>query len=1232
MAASDMGERERHEVEMLAQELGYVLGQDLSDCKDRNALLKATHRLEGAEIPSGLCLSGGGIRSATFCLGVLQGLARVGRLAHFHYLSTVSGGGYAGAWLNAWIRRSSLATVVDELAGEPPVNATSGTHRPARAKDPVARLRAYSNFLAPVQGLSGDILALVGTFARNLFLHWLVVLPLLVAGVLLPRIQVAVLGWADPPAALLPICLAVVALGLLTTVAYMASDLPPDDPLVGPRDRFLGACLAPLVLAALALSWLFAWIPEGNLQTMSFWSAGVMAGIGAGLHLAGAVVGAGMRFWRRTGTRGIGTLASASWTVVAVLGSGAIGGLLVYAAAKAGYDWRSQPESPRMWREIYAIFAVPILATIFWLAVTLNAGITRRWRSEDDREWWARAGGIMLAFVAAWVMLSTLVIYGPRWFFAIPLPNETSPAGALGGGALLLGMLSGLWGYWSKNGAALTQHAVGLASRLGMRVLDLAAIAFLVLLVMLVSLGVSATLERFGSGDLKRAVACELGGVTLAHQKSVICSLPCPAPSRHDGCPSRTPQPPAGELAKAAFTATLVGADPGALAAAAILLIALGLGTAWFIGANAFSLHSMYCNRLARAYLGASRPSNDEAVRISDSNEDGPRRPHWFTGFDPDDNLSLAEIGRTRTGSRGHLFPVINAALNLLAPAGERLEWQQRKAAAFTFTPLHCGSDVTGYAPTQRYGKKIGGLSLARAMAVSGAAASPSMGFHSSTPVAMVMSFFNARLGWWMPNPNRNNEQHWPLDEPPYGLDHILAEATGRTTDRSRFVHLSDGGHFENLGLYEMVRRRCRRIVLVDASQDPEYRYEDLARSLRSIRIDFGVTIEFRHGLPTPKSARDTGCHFAIGRIRYAERDRTAGGRDGKILYIKPVLSGDEPLDLQAYAESSRRGTSVFPHQSTVDQFFDEAQFESYRLLGLHSVLSTYGADGRSRRRRRPLHGPSGGGLPPAPVPVPDAGHHGDLQKGFSSLGDLTKASLVAAGTAAVVVTGTVTLSNPTLDLSEPARATLAQGNASVAVAADKIASAAAGVEVAASAVSGALTGKPLQSLSAAVSDVATALGAASSAPAAGLGAGAAKVSGEDPASLLAAIRELSGRIGSAKPGSAAGGDLSSELKHVAERMNALNDRMKNLGSEIPGSGLLGELGKAIGDLRRAVSELTRKIPQPPFGPASGPTVDLDPDAKAMLNRIEVHLEGINKSVSALAPRKNVRSATEGGR
>ena len=299
------------------------------------------------------------------------------------------------------------------------------------------------------------------------------------------------------------------------------------------------------------------------------------------------------------------------------------------------------------------------------------------------------------------------------------------------------------------------------------------------------------------------------------------------------------------------------------------------------------------------------------------------------------------------------LMHVVNVALNLVG--GERLAWQERKAAPFTISPLHCGSHYVGYRRAREYGGRDG-ITLGTAAAISGAALSSNMGYHSSSSaVTFVLTLFNARLGWWLGNPGIRGSDlvrgacTFQEGYPSSSIRPLVFEAFGLTDDTRRDVLLSDGGHFDNLGLYEMVLRRCRYIVLVDGSQDPHGKFEDLGSAVRKIRIDLGVPIEFRdldRILPdrdvTPQSGpgREKGAYCAIGHIQYRAVD--PGADPGILIYIKPTMHGTEPADVRQYAATD----PDFPHQSTLDQLFDESQFESYRALGSHAIDQLCGAAG----------------------------------------------------------------------------------------------------------------------------------------------------------------------------------------------------------------------------------------------------------------------------------------------
>jgi hypothetical protein len=364
---------------------------------------------------------------------------------------------------------------------------------------------------------------------------------------------------------------------------------------------------------------------------------------------------------------------------------------------------------------------------------------------------------------------------------------------------------------------------------------------------------------------------------------------------------------------------------------ALLLTIILALITyflSWRVGVNEFSLHHFYRNRLVRAFLGATR-RNTERVKSANG----------FTGFDKKDDIKLAAL-RVDNGYYGP-YPLINTAMN--STVTSQLDRQDRKAEAFVFSPLFTGFDISttrsaanyrnhiyeyGYRQTSMYGYE-NGPTLGTALAISGAAANPNMGYHSSAATAFLLTVFNVRLGWWIGNPRL---KRWRRSDPATGLGYIVKDLIGKSDINADYVCLSDGGHFDNMGLYELIRRRCKYIILSDAEGDENAVCEGLANAIRRCRIDFGVEISIGTEPITDKD-KDTGYSLmrtVEGSIWYPG-DSSASG---KILYIKTTLTKNMPTDIREYHFKN----SSFPNQTTADQFFDENQFESYRKLGYHAL------------------------------------------------------------------------------------------------------------------------------------------------------------------------------------------------------------------------------------------------------------------------------------------------------
>lgn len=330
-----------------------------------------------------------------------------------------------------------------------------------------------------------------------------------------------------------------------------------------------------------------------------------------------------------------------------------------------------------------------------------------------------------------------------------------------------------------------------------------------------------------------------------------------------------------------------------------------------------------------------------------------------------DDLISLKDsLGQPRP------LHIINVALNLVG--GAELAWQDRKAQSFTISPLHAGSFNLGYRRAHEYAlnnkairrlmsnRPVSAISLGTALAISGAAASPNMGYHSSSVVTFLLALFNVRLGWWLGNPGaageneKKDKKFYQMPSPNFAPYSLIAETFGMTDAKHPYVYLSDGGHFENLGLYEMVRRRCHFIVLSDASADGDSSFEDLGGAMRKIQIDMGIPIQFGEGIkicPRVKSEllftkdgqQGNGAYCAVARIRYSAVDgeglprKEQDNMDGWLLYIKPTVYGCEPPDVLNYAKANL----TFPHETTGDQMYSESQFESYRALGEHAIKTT---------------------------------------------------------------------------------------------------------------------------------------------------------------------------------------------------------------------------------------------------------------------------------------------------
>jgi hypothetical protein len=253
---------------------------------------------------------------------------------------------------------------------------------------------------------------------------------------------------------------------------------------------------------------------------------------------------------------------------------------------------------------------------------------------------------------------------------------------------------------------------------------------------------------------------------------------------------------------------------------------------------------------------------------------------------------------------------------------------QGRLTDFFLFSPAFCGSPLTDYAPTKDWQDADKTLDLGTAMAISGAAAAPQMGTETIKNLSFWLALFNVRLGYWIRNPGF--KRFGPEASP--GLSYLLQEMFGLANEKRPYVNVSDGGHIENLGVYELLRRRCKYIVAIDGEQDPQMTFQGLTTLQRLASIDLGVTIDIGVDALRLFDKGLSHSHFAFCRIHYPRDERDGKVSYGYMIYLKLSLTGNEGEFIRRY----RLDEPDFPHHSTADQFFTEAQFEAYRSLGEH--------------------------------------------------------------------------------------------------------------------------------------------------------------------------------------------------------------------------------------------------------------------------------------------------------
>lgn len=320
------------------------------------------------------------------------------------------------------------------------------------------------------------------------------------------------------------------------------------------------------------------------------------------------------------------------------------------------------------------------------------------------------------------------------------------------------------------------------------------------------------------------------------------------------------------------------------------------------------------------------------------------------------DNFALHSLNFNKEKT-SIIMPYNLANANIVLTDSEKAKYRSRNGDSFLFSSLYVGSDATGYVSTKKFmdadaGKR--GMTVSTAMAISGAAVNPNAdsggkGVIINPLISTIMTFFNIRLGYWAPNPCENKisefmRGHNRANFINPGIYSILGL---NLDERDRFVELTDGGHFENLGIYELIRRRCKLIIVSDAGADPEFKFAGLTTALKKVRADFGCNIRFKiedldisNLIPGSAETKPpvlgdlfkTAIRgYALGTIDYSpDPENPTKELSGTILYLKTTITPGLPADLYGYKAAHPK----FPDEPTSDQFFSERQFESYRELG----------------------------------------------------------------------------------------------------------------------------------------------------------------------------------------------------------------------------------------------------------------------------------------------------------
>ncbi len=332
--------------------------------------------------------------------------------------------------------------------------------------------------------------------------------------------------------------------------------------------------------------------------------------------------------------------------------------------------------------------------------------------------------------------------------------------------------------------------------------------------------------------------------------------------------------------------------------------------------------------------FGPGRYYRDRLMETFMPNLSTIRDDRWRLAIDANKTKLSSVCGENETGP----YQIINT--NVILADSNDAKFRGRGGDSFTLSPLFCGGDSIGWYRTSEFHR--GRLTVATAMATSGAALNPyaavnGQGVTRQRLLSLILSFLNVRLGYTVANPKIGGLRGWAAKRLPanFYIPQLYHGIFGHGLDENNaYLTLSDGGHFEDSGIYELARRKLSTIIISEAGADSEYAFGDLANAIERVRVDFGyyIVFDFNADIEALLPSNDTGAtHLAFAKRGYAKgKIYYDNGQQGDIIFLKAVLTKNLPIELYSYKQHH----PSFPNESTSDQFFSEEQVEAYRELG----------------------------------------------------------------------------------------------------------------------------------------------------------------------------------------------------------------------------------------------------------------------------------------------------------